>query len=133
MSSLYRVLCLSHDPAIELPGEEWLSSANGMELATQAVVERATDELLSHQQCDLLIGRYSYPLVEVGCVVALPQPTGHTNYHSIPQWIDVKWLRILYHAYGATDAALADAAAEMDRGCWTRQRMRRLRTLLRIA
>jgi hypothetical protein len=133
VSSVYRVLCLSHDPAIELPGEEWLSGANGMELATRAMVERATNELRSHQGCDLLVGRFSYPLIEVGCVTSPTWPTDHGNYHNGTKWIDAEWLRLLYHAYNETGTALADVAAEMDRGCWSRQRVRRLRTLLRIA
>ena len=131
MSSVYRVLCLSHDPAIELT-EEWRSGANGRDEIITAVLDRSGTELRSHPHCDLMVGKYSYPLVEVCCPVpATAPPTNLRNCcHAYPQWIDVKWLRLLFHAYAEHGSPVADAAAEMCRGCWSRERVRRLRTLL---
>jgi hypothetical protein len=74
-----------------------------------------------HRDCDLLIGRYSYPLVEVGCPPTIgPERTGRRRCyaHSVTEWVDVAWLRIL--------------AGETQLAHWPWERLRRLRDELNI-
>lgn len=95
MSSAYRFLCLAHDPAIEV-GES-------IQLRDVAVglAERRDDapELAEHRGCRLLVGRYSYPLVE------LYDPRTR-------QWVDIDVIRLLIaaRAAGVADAALTPFA-----------------------
>ena len=116
MSSDYQALCLNHDPAIVVEGE-WRSAAE----AVAAVKARTDERLRSHQTCDLLVGRYSYPLVEVCC------PGGnHTGLlHTNEQWIDASWLRLLHAAYRSQDAEVLDKAQRVG-ACWTAVRVGRL-------
>jgi hypothetical protein len=117
VSSTYRLLCVSHDPAL-LEGE-YVSSVEA-EAAVAAGVQ-------GHQQCDLLIGRYSYPLVEVGCPASKHQPADLRCRHSKTMWVDSVWLRLLAAAQQSDDEHLTAAAAPFDRGCWAWERLRRLR------
>lgn len=130
MSSIYRVLCLSHDPAITTEAEY-----GRPEQAAAAIAEG----IVGHADCDLLIGRYSYPLVEVGC----PPTTGperadrhRCSLHSVTEWVDVAWLRILaavYQSGDETDRGPARRLADETRlAHWSRERLRRLRNELGI-
>jgi hypothetical protein len=126
MSSTYRILCLSHDPAIVIDeGLEFHSDVGGRERAVDAVL----NGVKGHEGCDLLIGRYSYPLVEVGCA------KGAGCHHSGTRWINSEWLRLL-HAVGEAhaDERLKKAYAKAQRlhGCWTDQRLDRLRLELGV-
>ena len=56
MSSTYRVLCLSHDPAI-VAADDYQRPETAEAAITEGIAE--------HAGCDLVIGRYSYPLVEL--------------------------------------------------------------------
>jgi hypothetical protein len=56
VSSTYRVLCLSHDPAIVAADD-----FQRPEQAEEAIRDGMTN---GHEHCDLMIGRYSYPLVD---------------------------------------------------------------------
>lgn len=60
MSSIYRVICLSHDPAIVLHDREPSSHVEAADFR---------EEMLAgdHASCDLVVGRYSYPMIEVTC------------------------------------------------------------------
>ena len=125
MSSVYRVLCLSHDPAT-IAGEY-----DRPEAAADAITEGVDD----HPRCDLLIGRYSYPLIEVGC----PPFTGdvragqHRCYpHSVTEWADVAWLRILAAVHEFGDERMQALAGETQLVHWSRERLRRLREQLGI-
>ncbi|WP_314411403.1 hypothetical protein [Streptomyces sp. DSM 40484] len=114
MSSNYAALCLSHDPAIIVhdPG------FNRPEQAEEAIRAGIND----HRNCDLLIGRFSYPLIEVGC----PGIPGGGCSHRSTEWVDSGWLRVLAHARAA--GALPPAvASHHDLHCWTEQRVWRLR------
>lgn len=59
MSSVYRILCLNHDPALEVGDDGWRSAQE----ALAAVADR--EAAPGYPRCDLMVGRYSYPLVEV--------------------------------------------------------------------
>lgn len=129
MSSTYRVLCLSHDPAIEC-GEY-----QRPETAEAAIAEGITD----HADCDLVIGRYSYPLVELGCPRTArttgqptpPRPNGITCCHGSTVWVDRDWLWLLAAAYQSPDP---DMRVAIEKGhaqqCLPWERLRRLRNEL---
>lgn len=121
MSSTYRILCLSHDPAMTAGESDWQSGNGGREAAVECVSNRVA-LMPEHRDCDLLIGRYSYPLVEVGC----PPSVGR---HRDVEWVDVGWLRILArYAELAPAEFLADSlTSAVPAGCWTPERLHRLR------
>jgi hypothetical protein len=130
MSSTYRILCLSHDPAI----------ATEDEFSTAGDAERAVaDGVDGHPGCDLLIGRYSYPLVEVGCPpTTIERPGRHRcSIHASTVWADVAWLRVLAAVYQAGDERLQALAVESSLTHptlrhWPWERLRRLRGELGI-
>ncbi|MEV0382348.1 hypothetical protein [Nonomuraea sp. NPDC050643] len=131
MSSIYRILCLSHDPAI---------TADAEYSRPEPAIAAIGSGIDGHADCDLLIGRYSYPLIEVGC----PPNTGaqrtgqHRCYpHSVTEWVDVAWLRILAAVYRIGDEQTAMLAVESSLNHsalrhWSRERLRRLRDELGI-
>lgn len=126
MSSDYKILCLSHNPAIVIEGD-WHSSRDGhiiaLAVAANPVGHEATRQ---HAHCDLLVGRYSYPLVEVACPPSRPGDTKHSGFHREAKWIDASWLRLLAAAYASTDNAVLQAAQRVS-GCWSADRVNRLR------
>lgn len=62
MSSTYRFLCLSHDPALTVDGWESRSKDEAVGLAER---RDNAEQLAGHRGCRLVVGRFSYPLVEV--------------------------------------------------------------------
>ncbi|MEC4016108.1 hypothetical protein [Streptomyces sp. H27-D2] len=123
MSSSYHVLCLSHDPSI-------IASEYGHR--PEPALEAITAGIDGHTGCDLVVGRYSYPLVEVGCPATRDQPAKLRCCHGGPQWIDRDWLRLLAAGYQTTDP-LVDAAVKKVSGlCWPWERLRRLRFELEV-
>lgn len=126
MSSTYRILCLSHDPAIDT-GAEY-----GQPEPAAAAVSAGIDD---HRDCDLLIGRYSYPLVEVGCPpTSGPERAGrHRCYvHSTTEWVDVAWLRLLLAVHRNGTKETHELASASKLACWPYERLRRLRAELDI-
>ena len=126
MSSVYRVLCLSHDPAITTEAEY------GRPESAVAAIASGID---GHSDCDLLIGRYSYPLIEAGCPPTTgPERTGrHCCYpHSITEWVDVAWLRILAAVHQSGTDQMRALASETRLAHWPWERLRRLRDELSI-
>ncbi|MFI6296823.1 hypothetical protein ACIBEJ_34900 [Nonomuraea sp. NPDC050790] len=125
MSSTYRIPCISHDPAL-VAGE----------YDTPDAAERAIrDGIDDHPQCDLLIGRYSYPLIEVGC----PPTTGPDRSgrhpclpHSATEWVDVAWLRILATVHHSGDDQMQALARDSHLAHWPLERLRRLRDQLSL-
>lgn len=117
MSSDYHVLCLSHDPAI-------IVTTDGLEFhsphdALAAAAEPARHERLAdHVGCDLLVGRYSAPLIEAAC----PGGKGCPRSHRSGDWIAAGWLRLLHAAYTRGD----DVTGLRLPLCWTRDRVLRL-------
>lgn len=114
MSSIYRIICLSHDPAI-VTDLEWDSGVNGL-----AAAEHAAKAAPGHERCDVLIGRYSYPLVEVGCPCSK---------HRDVLWVDSGWLRLLALSQDAPKGTPLREAAENAPmvWCWSPARLRLLR------
>lgn len=117
MSSTYPILCLSHDPAIIAHDPGW----NRPEQAEEAI--RAGVQ--GHEDCDLMIGRYSYPLVELGCPATC-------KYHGHTEWTDREWLILLAAAYQSDDPAVRQAAKDGHHHCLSWDRLRRLRVELGI-
>lgn len=116
MSSAYRILCLSHDPAIVAVDE-----VDGPEEAESAIVHGVE----GHDGCDLMMGRYSYPLVELGC----PGNVGPCKRHSSPRWADIDWIRLIALAHQQPEGSqLHKAAKAATLGCFTRDRLHRLRS-----
>lgn len=124
MSSTYRLLCVSHDPAIEAhPLSDGWHSRTDAERA-------AVDVVADHEHCDILIFRISGALVEVGC----PNRPGHaaTCHPRIVVWADVALIRFLALAQrapvGSPEQQLADRAPLP--GCWRPERLTRIRDFL---
>jgi hypothetical protein len=127
VSSTYRILCLSHDPATD-HGEYHTRPAAEAAIATG---------IIGHPHCDLMIGRYSYPLVELGCPASRHQPEQLRPgvlrcYHSGTKWTDTDWLRLLAAAYQSSDPDVRKAATDGRHGCLPWERLRRLRDELGI-
>ncbi|MFH8619180.1 hypothetical protein ACH4E8_29520 [Streptomyces sp. NPDC017979] len=117
MSSAYRILCLSHDPAIATS-----SSYHYPEGAEDAI----RDQIQGHAHCDLVIGRYSGGLVEIGCP-STPDPATGRCVHGSTVWIDSDWLRLLAAAHTSADTTVQHAAQHR---CMPWHRLRRLRNAL---
>jgi len=123
VSSIYRVLCLSHDPAI----------AADTEYSSRADAEAAVRNGVSgHETCDLMIGRYSYPLVELGCpgkTLDHPRDGAHKCYfHRDARWIGVEWVRLLAYAQQQPEGSpLRQATADVHFACFPPERLHRLR------
>lgn len=129
MSSNYSVLCLSHDPAIIVHDPGY----NRPEQAEAAI----RDGVTGHEGCDLMIGRFSYPLVEVGCPRSADRPESLRPsvlrcYHGITMWTDKEWLLLLAAAYQSTDPAVQEAVKAGHHRCLPWERLRRLRVELGI-
>lgn len=129
MSSTYRILCLSHDPAIPIETPGW----NRPTPAEEAIRIGIT----GHEQCDLMIGRYSYPLVELGCPRSADRPDSLRPdvlrcYHGSTIWTDTEWLLLLAAAYQSTDPAMREAIKAGSHTCLPWERLRRLRAELSI-
>ena len=128
MSSIYRVLCLNHDPALTAADGDW----NRAETAEEAIRKGIPD----HQKCELLIGRYSYPLIEVGCPGSRILPDGHPGcrWHGGTLWVDRDWLQLLYIAQHAPEGSELLAATKQSRmECWSVRRLGRLAAELGIS
>lgn len=126
MSSTYRAICLGHDPAIVIHGgwenSEWNNPADA-----QTAVRNRSGALALHAKCDLVIGRYSSPLIEVGCPAGARHPRRwhpHTT-----EWVDIGWLRLALAAVKTDNQEVLKAAGEVP-GCWLPERVGRLRGLL---
>lgn len=125
MSSVYDLLCMSHDPALAVTGRGWTTPEEAIAAALEPTMHDWLVE--DHGKCDLLVGRYSASLVEI-CCPASREHGGH-NRHNSPQWIDRDWLVLLRAAMAApADPALRAAIEDVARGqsCWTWQRLDRL-------
>lgn len=133
MSSLYRVLCVSHDPAILIDRAEW-ATASELEAALADVA--GCELLQGHERCDLLGGRYSYPLIEVYCPPArddVPrQPRQPWHPHS-GHWVDAAFLRLALAAQVEWPAQDLAKEPYFVPGCWSSDRVRRLRLELGMA
>lgn len=120
VSSTYRLICLSHDPGLVLDRPEWSSTE-------AAVAATSHMETWGHSiGCDVVVGRYSYPLIEVICRGGRARLTH--SLHTDDLTIAAGWLRLLAHVRendAAADALVGSAAA-----CWPPARLDRLVPLL---
>jgi len=127
VSSTYRIFCLSHDPAVEaVPlSDGWNSSA--------AAEQAAINGVPGHEECDVLILRYSGALVEIGCPNRRQDPHGRRHPHAT-QWVDAIWLKLLSLAQRAPEGSPQRVLAERAPmpGCWWPERLRRLRVELDV-
>jgi len=126
VSSDYIILCLSHDPAIEVYGDDlpW-SPSDALCAAANPDHPDHPEALTRHAACDLLVGRFSTPLIEVAC------PGGGERCHhgwTFGTWIEVGWLLLLHDAYNAG----RDLAGYGLPSCWTPQRLARLAPLIHV-
>jgi hypothetical protein len=125
MSSLYKILCLAHDPSLVIGDNEWRISTQPLYYIAHPQDNEWT---VDHTSCDLLIGRYSYSLVEICCPPSFGRvlTNSHFNSHRDAEWVDVAWLRLLRHYY-------KESPIEPVRGipqCWNYNRILRLRNVL---
>lgn len=123
MSSSYYVLCMSHDPAIQLG-----DYGNRPEPALEAIAAGVD----GHAGCDLAVGRYSYPLVGVCCPASRDQTAKLRCCHGSPVWVDRDWLRLLAAGYQTTDPLVEEAVKKVSGLCWPWERLRRLRFELEV-
>lgn len=131
---------MSHDPGMELMSHEWQSGNDGRVGVMDALARIGHGEfpeLDAHTKCDLLVGRYSYPIVEVGCPPSHPARQLSTPCrHNTPYWVESQWLRLLWSSHvemapgSPALPVLAKAVERFQHTCWTHQRMERLAPLL---
>jgi hypothetical protein len=129
MSSNYSILCVSHDPAIDIYGDDSSQLTGPLDAMSAAANPSETAGLESHVDCDLLVARYS------GCLIELACPGGENckpGYHGPDHdsWTPVGWLRLLHATFSVFDDALLKSL-NLPR-CWTYQRVRRLGPLLLV-
>lgn len=115
MSSTYRFLCLSHDPALVVDGWESQRRDEAVGLAER---RDTAEQLADHHGCRLVVGRYSYPLIEVY------EPRTR-------QWADADLLRLIAASWDA--GVPADVFAPYLRRGWDRGVIDLLRAELGIA
>jgi hypothetical protein len=122
MSSVYRILCVSHDPALIVTSEDW----NGSLPALDAIRDRTSGPAAAHPNCDLVVGRYSVPLIEVCCPASRSNGLYHGSSHRDDEWIVASWLRLL-----ALSKPEVYGMARL-RSCWTPELARALRVELDV-
>jgi hypothetical protein len=123
VSSNYHLLCLSHDPAIVIDCDFRLDEVEA--------VTREHEAPAGHQDCDIVAGRFSCPLIEAGCFGrTLRGPSGCKGiHHRGPIWTDSNVLRLLHYAAPSVDQ---ETLRPFVTGCWPLERLRRLRRELGI-
>jgi hypothetical protein len=136
MSSTYRAICLSHNPAIEIYGDDYDDLTwNDRETGLGAIARRSGD-LAGHKTCDLVLGAYSYPLWEITCPVSSGKRVakvedGSICCHNYDKSIQVDWLRLLIAALiEPTAASTAVLQPRLIDCCWPPDRVLRLRNLI---
>ncbi|MCX4974257.1 hypothetical protein [Streptomyces sp. NBC_00620] len=124
MSSTFHIACLSHDPAVDV-------TDLGHNTAAEAE-DSIRAGINGHADCDLVIVRWSGAPVEFGCPghrfddKARPPAHWCRSRHAHTEWIDGVWLHVLAHARMAK-ALPEKVAKRYELGCWTGQRIWRLR------
>ena len=122
MSSTYRILCLSHDPAVDL-APEWDSP----EPLQWALDTRDPEALDGHAACDLVGGRFSYPLIQVYCpaMTDLSRIAHGAVYHFRGEWTRVEWLHLAYAVQRLNPPGFERILGDVR--CWPAARLARLR------
>jgi hypothetical protein len=126
MSTVWRALCLAHDPLILVDLVNGGSEVKRWELAVEVLPTVRS----AHPHCDLVLGGFSYPLMRVVC-----PGDGPGCAHTDPTQFDAETLRLALtapRAASATDdpahqalGAAHDAWLRRNR-CWTKDRLERL-------
>lgn len=122
MSSSYRILCLSHDPALVIDGLAWDRRDGVLGVLRQ---ESLSVFLPDHFRCDLLITRSSGGLVEIGC-------PPHDRHPRDAQWLDAWAARLVLAAFDAPQDPALRAALDRLPPCWSYRRLDRLRDELGV-
>jgi hypothetical protein len=133
MSSTYRGICLNHTPALEFPVDSVYQDLHqfigmlqaGTDLATRGRTD--TIEIKMHAGCDVVVGAYSYPLVELFC------PPNLKHGHEKPEGMDADDLRRVLDDLDGPRGAQRRATLKWCAvsPCWTLLRIRALAPLLR--
>jgi len=133
MSSTYRGICLNHTPALAFPADSVYQDLHQFVAMIQAGKKLATRdrtdtlEILAHAGCDVVVGAYSYPLVEVYCLPNLD------HRHVRPEPFDAKALNELWHLLNSNRRAdrreARRAMAAFPTPCWGQDRLNMLGTL----
>ena len=129
MSSTYGLICLNHDPGIEI-GDHTIEYQPETMLAVAK--DPAGRDWGEHARCDLVVAAYSYPIVRVGCPGKTVNGAG-CRWHEQPMWIERDLLRLLISAYQAGDAVPDWATEPYSSRCWSRERVLRLGPVLGLA
>lgn len=128
MSSTYGLICLNHDPGIEI-GDHTIDYQPDSMLA---LARNPTGDWSDHARCDLVVAAYSYPIARIACPGQTENGVG-CRWHNQPRWVEAEWLRLLIAAYQA-DGAVPEAVMEpFASRCWKRERALRLAPLLGVA
>jgi len=135
MSDDFQVFCCSHDPAVPVGDDVGRDEIEPL--------IRSLRKQSAHETCDLLVGRYSGALVEIGCPCNIGLPAGSPGhkfggggpgYHRDMEWVDQRWLALaatLLDDTGAIIPGVSESASlKATRSCWTPQRIHRLRFIL---
>ena len=131
MSSTYRGICLNHLPALEFPEDSLFQNLGELIEVWQigARSERGMTgqyEIHSHARCDVMFGRYSYPLIEVYC------PPNVAHGHAQPLSMSANDLRSVFADLNGPKGPLRRAALKWAGAapCWSLKRLRALEPLL---
>jgi hypothetical protein len=122
VSSDYRLVCLSHNPGLGI-GTEYVSP-------DEAVSALGT-MLPDHGDCDVVLGRWSGALVELGCLGG--RRPGHGSlYHVVVLWTRAEWLALALAVVqnGSHPESVVRVLERATRDCWTVDRLTRMRNLL---
>ncbi len=126
MSSVYRLVCMEHTPAIDVRDDLTLEEAEY--LARNNNVE-------GHLGCELLIARSSGATIEIGCI---GKNTGRHR-HSSTSWIDTEWLALASTIVAIKVTSDNEAINKLHKvlehynfGCWNIKRLTRLYGYLRL-
>lgn len=115
MSSNWKVLCMSHDPATIISEHSFAAGAE----------ESIKEGYESHPHCDFLVMRVSGGPVEVGCTGLTHPCVGHNE----TVWVEADWIRILQYLdkEDGTPTEITRLRNKHTLKCWTAERLHRLR------
>lgn len=133
MSSTYRGICLNHAPALEFPVDSTYQNltdfAAMVQLGNDLPIRGRSDtlEIRAHAGCDVVIGSYSYPLINIYCLPNLD------HLHFKPEPFSAKDLNHLWHLLNSDRRADRREArrtmANLPTPCWGPDRLNMLGTL----
>jgi hypothetical protein len=133
VSSTYRGICLNHTPALEFPVDSVYQSlpefVEMLQRGEDLAIRDRTDtlEVRAHAGCDVVIGSYSYPLIDIYCLPNLD------HRHAQPERYSAKDLNHLWHLLNSERRADRREArrtmAAIPTPCWGPVRLNMLGTL----